>query len=443
MSPEAHQQGDRVAGKTVSVVLLGCSKNQVDAEFMLGGFDRYGYSYTPDVVNADLIVIMTCGFLSAAVAESYRVIRRIVRLKRSRPGSRVVVAGCLVQRFGQELCRSFPEVDLWVGLDELRDIPRLLRLEEGFRCSATPRTLPSGSLPRLRYSPSHYAYLKIADGCSNRCSYCLIPSIRGALRSRPISDILAEAEALVADGVRELILVAQDTTAYGFDLTGSSQLPRLLAALQRVPGLCWLRLMYCHPAHLGEEVIDQFRRNPRLCRYIDLPVQHVAPRILARMGRHYTRASLVRLLARLRCVPDLSLRTTVITGFPGETAAEFRQLLDFVRRMRFDRLSGYAYSAEPGTEAAMFSEQIPLPVRVSRLRRIVRLQAAISRARLRRFVGREIDVMVDSPRRGRTEWDAPEVDGVVRIIGADPEPGSLVRCRVVRSLTHDLIARVL
>lgn len=431
------------AGKTVGVVLLGCAKNQVDAEVMLGALRQSGYSYTTDALGADLIVVMTCGFIGAAVNESYTAVRRIVRVKHARSDCRVVVVGCLVQRLGRELCRRFPEVDLWVGLDALGDIPRLLRLRAGFWCQNPPRTLPRSFPPRVRAVPLHYAYLKIADGCSNHCSYCLIPSIRGPLRSRPIPDIVAEAEWLAASGARELILVAQDTTAFGQDQTGRSQLARLLDAVERVSGVRWLRLMYCHPAHLTEDVIKQFGANPRLCRYIDLPIQHIASRILRRMNRHYTQATLIRLLTRLSRVPELAIRTTVITGFPGETTADFLQLLDFVRRLRFDRLAGYAYSAEAGTVAAAFPDQVPPRVRVSRLRRVMRLQAAISRFRLRRLVGREIDVMVDSPGRGRTEWDAPEVDGVVRITGGDPEPGAVVRCRVVRSLAHDLVAQVL
>lgn len=425
----------------MSAVLLGCPKNQVDSEFALGSLAAAGYELTGAPDRADVVIVTTCAFIRSAVAESESAIRRILGLKRRRPGLKVVVAGCLVQRLGRELCRRFPDVDLWIGLDELPDIPRLLRLRAAYRCTDSPRTLPARAAPRIRSAPPHYAWLKLADGCDNCCSYCTIPAIRGRLRSRSISDLVAEAAALARAGVKELILVAQDTTAFGIDRTGKPELARLLAELGRIDAIRWLRLMYAHPAHLTEDVIRQLQSNPNLCRYIDLPVQHVAPRILRKMNRHYTRAGLLRLLARLRRIPDMHIRTTVITGFPGETAAEFRELLGFVRAARFDRLSGYTYSAEPGTPAASLPDQVPVRTRSSRLRRIMQLQAGISRARLRELVGREIEIIVDSPGLGRTQWDAPEVDGAVRLLGANPEPGAIVRGRVVRSSTHDLHAR--
>jgi ribosomal protein S12 methylthiotransferase len=426
----------------VCVVFLGCPKNQVDSENLLGSMSRAGYAVTSDPRAADVVVVTTCAFLGSAVAESESAIRRVLRLKRLRPALRVVVAGCLVQRHGRELARRFPGVDLWAGLDEMPDIPRLLNLRTGFWCTAAPRSLPARDAPRVHSSPPHYAWLKLADGCDNRCSYCTIPSIRGRLRSRTIPDVVAEARELARAGVKELLLVAQDTTAFGID-RGEPELARLLAELGRINRLRWLRLMYAHPAHLTNDVIAQFESNPKLCRYLDLPVQHISTRILRKMNRRYTRTRLLRLLARLRRVPDLRLRTTVITGFPGETPAEFRELLGFVRTARFDRLSGYTYSTEPGTQAASMSGQVPALTRSSRLHRVMQLQARISRARLRELVGRELDVIVDSPGTGRTQWDAPEVDGVVRLLDANPEPGSFVRCRVVRSSTHDLSARVL
>lgn len=397
---------------------------------------RSGYAVTGDPGAADLVIITTCAFLQSAVRESEAAIRRVLAQRRA--GAKVIVAGCLVQREGRQLARSFPDVDLWVGLDGLADIPRLLRLRAGFLSTASPRALPTSASPRLLSTPGHYAYLKIADGCDNRCAYCTIPDIRGRLRSRPPADLLDEARTLARAGVRELILVAQDTTAYGRDRSGRSELAALLAELAAVEGIHWLRLMYAHPAHLTADAIEQFEYNPKLCRYLDLPVQHAATNILRRMNRHYSGAGLLRLLSRLRRVPDLRLRTTVITGFPGETAVDFARLLGFVLRARFARLSGYAYSTEPGTPAAGLPRPVPPRVRSARLDRVLRVQARISRQQLRRLVGREIDVIVDAPGIGRTQWDAPEIDGVVRLRGAHPEPGAIVRCRITGSSTHDL-----
>jgi ribosomal protein S12 methylthiotransferase len=428
------------ARQLACVVFLGCPKNQVDTENVIGAMARAGYDVTPVPSAADVVIITTCAFLRSSVAESEAAIRRA--LAQRRDGAKVVVAGCLVQRYGQELRRRFPEVHLWVGLDQLAEIPRSLRLNAGFSCSSRPARLADHTAPRLLSTPRHYAYLKIADGCDNRCAYCTIPAIRGRLRSRTIPDLKAEARTLARAGVKELILVAQDTTAFGLDRGRRPELARLLAEIGRVEGIRWLRLMYAHPAHLSEDVIAQFGANPKLCRYLDLPVQHASARILRRMNRHYTRSGLLRLLTRLRRVPDLRVRTTVITGFPGETSADFRDLLSFVRTARIDRLSGYSYSAEPGTPAAALPNQIPVRIRSSRLRRVMQLQARISRSRLRELVGRDVEVIVDSAGLGRTQWDAPEVDGVVRLSGASPEPGSLVRCRVLKSSTHDLHARV-
>lgn len=427
---------------SAAVILLGCPKNQVDTEYALGSLERAGWEITPDPAASDLVVITTCAFLGSAVRESESVIERTLELKRRRPGMKVVVGGCLVQRFGAELGRRYPDVDLWVGIDALADIPRLLRLRARSFFSAEPCALVPAGAARLLSTPRHFAYLKIADGCDNRCSYCLIPSIRGRLRSRPADAIVAEARGLVRLGARELVLVAQDTTAWGSELAGRPQLPALLARLGRIRNLRWLRLMYAHPSHVTAELLDEFARNRKLCRYIDLPVQHVSDRILEAMNRHYTRADLERLLERARALPGVRLRTTIIVGFPGETAREFRDLLGFVRAARFDRLSAYAFSPEPGTPAAALPRQVSDRVKRERVRELMRVQAGISRSSLRRLVGAELDVLVDAPGTGRTEWDAPEVDGTVKLAGK-AEPGTFARCRVTGSATHDLRATVL
>jgi ribosomal protein S12 methylthiotransferase len=423
-------------------VLLGCPKNQVDAEHILGTLVEAGYRITDDAGSADVVVIATCAFLQSAVRESESVITRTLALKRHRPELKVVVAGCLVQRLGQELPRRFPGVDLWAGLNELQDIPRMLRMRAQFFSGTRPCHLPDARTPRLLSTPKHFAWLRIADGCENRCSYCVIPDIRGRFRSRPMPDIIAEARALARAGVRELILVAQDTTLYGRDIYSRPALAHLLRRLNDIDGLRWLRLMYAHPAHLTEDVIDELASNPKLCRYIDLPIQHVSGHLLKKMNRPYGREDIELLLTSLRAIPDLHIRTTIIVGFPGETEADFRELLDFVSVARIDRLSCYAYSPEPGTPAGQLRPQVSPHVKARRVKELMHLQARISRANLRRLVGQRIAVLVDSPGIGRTEWDAPEIDGIVKLTRGPAQPGRFVKALVTSSSTHDLTAHI-
>ncbi|MBN2537803.1 30S ribosomal protein S12 methylthiotransferase RimO [candidate division WOR-3 bacterium] len=422
-----------------AVVLLGCPKNQVDAERLLGSLGVAGWVLTDDEASADLIVVTTCAFLGSAVRESEAAIRRALAGKRRRPGTRVAVAGCLVQREGRKLAARFPNVDLFCGIDRLADIPRLLFSKVRYATSPA-RGLERAASPRLLSTPGHYAYLRLGDGCDNRCSYCLIPRIRGRLRSRPPADIAREAESLARAGVRELVLIAQDTTAWGSDRCARPALPRLLKRLERIPGIEWLRLMYTHPAHVTEPLCRELERNPRVCRYLDLPVQHCSDRILGAMRRRHDRAHLDATIARLRRIPGLALRTTVITGFPGETEAEFEELLAFLAVVRFERLGAYAFSPEPGTRAARLPGQVPEELRAERRRRVLELQRTISRARLRGLRGRELTVLLDTPTEGRTEWDAPEIDGVVRFRAPAGQPGEFIRCRVTGSSVHDLAA---
>ncbi|MBN2465106.1 30S ribosomal protein S12 methylthiotransferase RimO, partial [candidate division WOR-3 bacterium] len=376
-------------------------------------------------------------------------------------GKKIVVAGCLVERYGNSLKRKFPDVDLWVPLADMPRIASLLaassKPQASSRVKSSSCTLHHASCtatPRVLSTPKHFAYLKIADGCDNRCSYCMIPDIRGPFRSRPLDDITEEARALARIGVKELILIAQDTTLYGTDIYRKPSLARLLTELERVEGIRWLRLMYTHPAHLTEDVIDQFASNPRLCRYIDLPIQHIADHLLAKMNRCYTRQDVELLLESLRAIPDMHIRTTIIVGLPGETARDFEELLAFVRAARFDRLSCYAYSPEPGTKAARLPGQVFPTLKKERVRRLMLAQAAVSRANLKKLVGRRLTVLVDTREDnrqerqghqvtiGRTQWDAPEIDGVVKLSGRNVRPGTLVHALVTGSTTHDITAVV-
>lgn len=422
-----------------AVVLLGCPRNRVDAEALLGAFGLAGYAITTQPALADVVVITTCAFLSSAVAESAAAIRRALAARLVNPGLRVVIAGCMVQRYGRSVLRKFPGVELAAGVDYLTDIPRLLRLRTSYASSEVPTRVLSR--PRLLSTPAHYAYLKIADGCSNRCSYCLIPGIRGPLRSRSVPDLVEEAGRLVASGVRELVLVAEDTTSYGVDRYKHAGLVRLLRRLAGVRGLDWLRLMYAHPSRFTPALMREFDRNPRLCRYVDLPIQHVNDRVLARMNRGYRRVDLERLMDRLKAA-GVHVRTTVIVGFPGETDAEFSELLDFLAAMKFERLGAYAFSAETGTRAATLRPQVPKRVRQERLTAVMKLQARISRYRLRQLHGKILRVLAERPGLGRTEWDAPDIDGVVRFRGGTAVPGRFVDVRVTGSGTHDLTGRI-
>ncbi len=443
----------------VALLALGCPKNLVDSERLLAAMALAGYRPCTDPAAADVTVITTCAFLESAVRESEAAIREILTIKRHRaarchceersdaaiflrPAMKVVVAGCLVQRFGPRIRRRLPGVDLFVGIDQLTDIPRLLKQNTRYNATFPPAALATSRSPRLLCTPGHFAYLKIADGCDNRCAYCLIPAIRGRLRSRSVPDLVSEAEALARIGVRELIVIAQDTTAYGAGRYKRPALARLLRKLGTIRGIDWLRLMYTHPAHITEDVIREFASNPSLCRYIDLPIQHVSDRILRRMGRGYGRTRVEQLLESLRAIPDMHIRTTVLVGFPGETEQEFEELLCFIRQARFNRLGAYAFSAEPGTRAHRMPDQIPAAVRQSRLRELMRVQAGLSRRNLHKLAGQELRVLMDTPTTGRTEWDAPEIDGVVKLRNGKTRVGDFVQVQVTRTGTHDIHARL-
>ncbi len=416
----------KVKPERAAVIALGCPKNRVDSEYLLGALVKAGYELTAEPEAADTVILTTCAFIRPAVEESFALIQRLSRLKYRRPGMKLLVAGCLVQRFGRTLKWKFPAVDYWVKIDQLTSIPKLLGRKPRPAC-------------RLISTPSHYAYLKIADGCDNHCSYCLIPQIRGPLRSRPLKEIVQEAERLADLGVRELILIAQDTTAYGTDLYAKPALAQLLDRLSQIKEITWLRLMYAHPAHLSEDVIEQFGTNPKVCRYIDLPVQHASDRILRLMNRHYSRNDVMVLLEKLKQIPEMRIRTTIITGFPGETQNEFQELVNFIRSAEFDRLAGYVFSPEPGTPAASMKPLVRPATAHQRLKTIMRIQAAISRRKLRRLANRELTIIADFPRQGRTEWDAPEIDGVVKF-STPLVPGRFYRCLVEKTGTHDLYA---
>ncbi|GIW42085.1 MAG: ribosomal protein S12 methylthiotransferase RimO [Candidatus Binatia bacterium] len=429
---------------------LGCPKNLVDSEVMLGLLAQAGAEFVLDPAAADVCVVNTCAFVEAAKKESIDAILELGRHKELDPGKKIVVTGCLAQRYGPELAGLLPEVDAFLGTG---DFPRLTDLLEGrypnlpSRYGRPAHFLPDLGLPRLRTGPFFSAYLKVSEGCNRRCSFCIIPKIRGRQRSRPLDSILEEAERLAADGVVEVNLVAQDLTAYGRDLREGVGLARLVRELARVEGIAWIRLLYLYPSAIDTELLRAIAEEPRVCPYVDVPLQHASDRVLRRMRREKSGAALRRLVARIRNeIPGVAIRTTFLVGFPGETEEDFEILLDFVREARFDRLGVFPYSAEEGTEAASFPDQVPKKVARARLRRLVEEQARISAEQNAAMVGSAVTVLVcgeDERGRlyGRLATQAPEVDGVVYLRGT-ARPGSFVRARIDRASTYDLWARV-
>ncbi len=427
--------------RSVGLVSLGCAKNRVDAEHLLGALRRRGFRIVEDPAEAEVVIVNTCGFIRDAVEESIEEILEAARLKETGRCRELVVAGCLVKRY-PELPAELPEVDRFFTPD---DVPRIAGVLAGDG-REDPR-----SLDRMLTQLPHSTYLKIADGCSNRCTYCTIPSIRGPFRSIPEEDLVAEARVLAGQGVVELNLVAQDVTAYGLDRGDPGALARLLERLQGIGGLRWIRLLYAYPRPFPPGVVDLLAAGGKVLPYLDIPIQHIHPRILRAMGRRTSADEVEALLDDLRSrVPGLVLRTTAIVGFPGETEEEFEALLAFAGRVRFHHLGAFAYSPEEGTPAERLGPRVPRAVVDERIARLMELQAEVSLARNREFLGRTLDVLVDGFDEdgrvvGRTYGQAPEVDGLTVLEGCPDgavEVGSFVRARVTGAGEYDLTARV-
>ncbi|MFW6162895.1 MAG: 30S ribosomal protein S12 methylthiotransferase RimO [Planctomycetota bacterium] len=441
------------ARRRLGLMSLGCAKNEVDAERMLGAAAEGGWVVCGDPAAADVVVVNTCAFVEPAKDESLAAIREALELKRTGQARAVIVAGCMAQRYGPELSAELPEVDAWVGLADARQIPDVAAglLDEALaepvmRIDPLPAAFgEEGS--RLRITPKHYAYLRIAEGCDNRCAYCAIPLIRGPLRSKPLEVCLGEARQLAADGCRELILIAQDTTSYGRDLYGRPSLPMVLDHLADIDELHWLRVLYAHPAHFDDRALEAFATTPKLVPYVDLPIQHASDRILQRMGRGTTRGEMAALFARLReRIPDVVLRTTVLVGYPGETDADFQALVDFIEAVEFDRLGAFVYSEEDGTRAAVEGPMVPPEVREERLDEVMRRQQAIAFRRTAARVGEAVEVVVDG-RLGRGQYaarsyaEAPDVDGLIVLRGKGLSTGEFAEARITGADDYDLEAR--
>ncbi|RMG37617.1 MAG: 30S ribosomal protein S12 methylthiotransferase RimO [Planctomycetota bacterium] len=431
-------------------VSLGCPKNLVDSEKMLGTLALEGYTLVPDPQDADFVIVNTCGFIESAREESRGVIREMLELKRTGRIGGVIVAGCLPERLGGRLLEELPEVDHIVGVfarDEIQRVAdRLVGNVREQRELFRPAPIKAmDDRARLRITPRHYAYLKISEGCDRTCTFCAIPKMRGKHVTKPIEQVLAEAEELIADGVRELILVAQDTTYYGIDLYGEPRLAELLQRLDRLDGVDWIRLMYLYPIHFTDELIDVIAGGRHILPYLDLPLQHINPRILRRMQRRVTREETIALLQRLReRIPNLVVRTTFITGFPGETDEEFQELCDFVADAKFERLGVFTYSREPGTPADRLPDHLPERVKEQRRETLMTIQQQNAFAFADSLVGYELDVLLD--RRidehtweGRTFADAPEIDAVVCVRGENLVVGDLVPVEITGRSGYDLV----
>lgn len=410
------------------MVSLGCAKNLVDSEHMLGLLHADGYEPAGDLEDADIAVINTCGFIQDAVEEAIETTLEMVRLKNRKKIHKVIVAGCFVQRYGYKLSREIPEVDGWLGTGEIHRIVEIIERGRadngpGPMFIGRPRFLADHTVPRLRSAPFYSAYLKIAEGCSHHCTYCMIPRLTGPYRSRTPESLVEEATSLVRHGAKEINLVAQDISRYGQDLVPRTGIEDLLEPLLKISGIRWLRLIYCHPEGVSERLLDLIEREEVLCPYLDIPFQHIHPEILDKMGRSCPGEHPLALLERIRARKRrISVRTTLMVGFPGETEAQFQALYDFVETARFDHLGVFVFKREKGTRAARWGPSVPVEVSAKRRDAIMALQAGISRTLNRRMIGRVIPVLIEGPcdetdllLKGRSATMAPEVDSQVLI----------------------------
>lgn len=436
---------------TCRIISLGCSRNLVDSEAIAGSLKRSGYRLTENPA-ADLCIINTCSFIREAREESVDAILEAGRLKRQGKIRILAVCGCLPQYAGSGLGAELPEADIILGTSDLPKLGRILAgraKRQEIAVSSRLDYLYDGVAPREHFTPRHYAYVKISEGCSNDCSYCIISRLRGRARSRSVPSVLREAKRLARGGrLKEIVLVAQDAAQFGIDRTGKRELPRLVRGLAaQKTSVEWIRLLYTHPAHVTDELIAAVAGEPKVCKYLDLPVQHASDRILRLMNRGITRARMTALIEKLRRrVPGIVLRTSIIVGFPGETERDFAELMRFVKDVRFDRLGAFRYSREEGTPAARMKAQVPERVKDVRLDELLKAQQAISLEANRRLVGRTMRVLVDEAVRaapgtytGRTEGDAPDVDGAVYVSGAGIRPGSFCNVRITGAMEYDLM----
>jgi ribosomal protein S12 methylthiotransferase len=443
-----------------SIVSLGCARNLVDSEVMAGLLQQNQYEMVHEPADADVVLVNTCGFIDAAKAESIDTIVEIARLKEEGKIKKLVVAGCLAQRYPQELANELPEVDLFIGTGEVPKIVEILRRQEANdnrrQYIGIPHYLYDHATPRARATPSHTAFLKVSEGCDHKCAFCIIPQLRGPHRSRSIDSVVKETARLAKEGVKELNLIAQDLTAYGRDRKDGTTLSGLLEKMVEVPEVIWIRLLYAYPNFLDEPLLRLIRENDKICKYIDIPVQHVSRRLLQRMRRGKSGSAVRETVEKLRAaIPGLTLRTSLIVGFPGETDEDFEQLLDFVEDTQFDRLGVFKYSEEEGTAAATMDGKVPADEKERRWQEVMDLQATISQKKNQALIGTIDRVIIEATDSesgklvGRTQAHAPEVDGFVFVDGSEvsqeppPRPGDIVDVKITDALEYDLMGEIL
>jgi ribosomal protein S12 methylthiotransferase len=437
--------------ETVCLVSLGCPKNLVDSEVILGLLSREGYRLTTDPAEAEILIVNTCSFIQDATREAIETTLHLTHYKKKGRCRLLVVSGCLPQRYGRVLEKELPEVDLFVGTGDFQNLPQILSKKQKVK-SYLSRTafLYDEKTPRILSTPPFTAYLKIAEGCSNACTFCTVPKIRGSYRSRRPRSVVEEAKRLADQGAQELILIAQDTTAYGRDLREGTDLEKLLKALVKVEGLRWIRFLYGYPkaSNFTEGLLGLMAQEKKICPYLDLPIQHIDDEILKRMGRRSRGHEIRDLIHKIRCaVPWISLRSSLIVGFPGERERHFKTLLDFVEEIQFDHLGVFKYSSEEGTPASRLPDEIPEGVKEERLRTLMKLQKKISLKKYRERVGKRMEVLVEGPERqggilrGRLQTQAPEIDGCVFLKGS-ARPGDWVEASITQALPYDLVGQI-
>lgn len=437
-------------------VSLGCPKNTVDSERMLGKLALDGYALVPDADGANVVVVNTCGFIESARDESLGVIREMLELKQQGRVGAVVVAGCLAERQKDLLLTEVPGVDQIVGVfgrEEIVQVMDRALLQQNEQRSVF-RPAPVRALEdtaRLRITPRHYSYMKISEGCDRLCTFCAIPKMRGKHATKPMEEVIKEANELASDGVRELIIVAQDSTYYGMDLYGRVRLAELLRELDQVDGVEWIRLLYAYPEHVTDELLETLANANKVIPYVDMPLQHINDRVLKRMQRRVNREKTVDLIRRWReAVPNLTFRTTFIVGFPGETEEEFQELCDFVEETKFQRAGAFTYSFEPDTPAAKLDGHMPTEVKKERQDRLMEIQQRVAFEWSRAQVGKEMEVIIDGPDpemanyfQARSHADAPEIDGLVRVKGKNLQPGDFINVKITGADGYDLTGRAI
>ncbi len=432
----------------VSLISLGCSKNLVDSEIMLGFLEKAGFVIQEDPIGVDIAIINTCAFIKEAKQEAIDAIFNLIELKKQNKLKKIIVAGCLPQRYAQDLPELLKEVDGFIGPGSINKIVSVIKKADNNAYKLITQNnhyLYKHTTPRQSLTPKHYAYVKIADGCDNCCSYCVIPQIRGSYRSRTIESITAEVRSLIKKGVKEINLISQDSSFYGQDIYKKPSLDLLLKQLVKIKADFWIRILYSHPLHFNKAMLNTIKAEPKICKYIDLPIQHINDKILKLMGRKVTKQQIKLLIKNIRTnMPDVALRTSLIVGFPQESEANFKELYDFVKATGFERLGVFAYSQEENTIAAGLKGQISEKVKQSRLKKIMILQQKIIEKKHNMLIGKQMEVLIEEvPQKnlacGRSQFDAPDVDGLVYVKGTKLKPGDLLEVKITDTMVYDLI----